>query len=212
VGLAGPPPRTAELYVIGGGEDTAQYFAATWLSRHPRLREALADRAVTLAVCAGLQLFGHHMTDQTGHDHPGLGLLDLSTRPGQSRAVGETVAHARLPGVGLLTGFANHAGATTLGPGAWALGHVESGPGNNPHHRIEGALNTDPATHPAIRVTGPTPGVVGTYLHGPVLARNPALADHLLARVLGYPLPELDPGRLPDLPTVRATYLPQHHC
>ena len=103
------------------------------------------------------------------------------TTPAAPRAVGETVAACRLPGVGTLTGFANHGGATELGPGTTALADVRSGPGNAPDGPVDGALG------PAARGADPTrgPGIVATYLHGPVLARNPALADHLLERVVG---------------------------
>lgn len=197
------PPLGCELYVIGGGEDTAQYFAATWLAGHRRLRVTLADRAVSLAVCAGLQIFGNVMTDPTGDEHPGLGLLDLSTRPGPRRTVGESVSTSTLPGVGRLTGFHNHRGVSTLGPDALPFARTDRGPANSPETRIEGAVTPQTAAPAAARA----PGIVATYLHGPVLARNPALADHLLARALGDPLPALDPALLPDMPALRATYL-----
>ncbi len=197
------PPVDCELYVVGGGEDTAQYFAAAWLSRHRRLCVTLAERAVSLAVCAGLQIFGNVVTDRAGDEHAGLGLLDLSTRPGAKRTVGESVSTSTLPGVGRVTGFHNHGGVSTLGPGAQPFAYTERGPANRPDTRIEGAV-TPQTSQPG---GGPAPGVVATYLHGPVLARNPALADHLLARALGGPLPPLDPEYLPDMPALRATYV-----
>ena len=197
------PPVGCELYVIGGGEDTAQYVAAEWLAGHRGLRTALAQRAVTLAVCAGLQIFGHVMTDPAEQEHAGLGLLDLSTRPGPRRTVGESIATSTLPGVGEVTGFHNHAGVSTLGPGALPFADTTRGPSNHPDTSIEGAV-TPTIVEPG---GGPVPGIVATYLHGPVLARNPALADHLLRRALGDPLPPLDGDRLPDMPALRATYL-----
>jgi CobQ-like glutamine amidotransferase family enzyme len=106
------------------------------------------------------------------------------------------VSTCTLPGVGALTGFHNHRGVSTLGPHAQPLAHLDRGPGNHPATADEGAVSD---------ASGP--GVVASYLHGPVLARNPALADHLLTRALGAPLPELDPERLPDLPALRRTYL-----
>jgi len=201
------PPTCCDVYLLGGGEDTAQYFAARWLARHRRLAAVLEESAVTLAVCAGLQLLGQVMTDREGREHAGLGLLDVTTRPGSTRAVGETVARCRLPGVGTLTGFSNHGGASTLGPGTAALGEIEHGLGNDPTGGLEGALHPDVALDPGTASTGPRPGVVGTYLHGPVLARNPDLAEHLLARVIGEPLPALDPTWVPELPNLRAAYL-----
>ncbi|MGH3775138.1 MAG: type 1 glutamine amidotransferase [Pseudonocardiaceae bacterium] len=187
------PATSCAVYVLGGGEDTAQQFAADWLRRHDQLRRALENSAVTLAVCAGLQVLGRSLTDTSGHAYPGLGLLDIATAPGRQRAVGEVITTCAVPGVGSLTGFENHRGVTTLGAGAAPLGRVVTGIGNGTGghfgHRTEGVL---------------TDRVVGTYLHGPVLARNPALADHILHKVTAQPLPPLD---LPDQTALRRTYL-----
>lgn len=190
----GAPATSCAVYVLGGGEDTAQHFAADWLRRHDQLRQALENRAVTLAVCAGLQILGRSLSDARGHDYPGLGLLDIATVPGRQRAVGEVVTTCVVPGVGLLTGFENHRGVTTLGAGTAPLGRVVTGIGNgtcDDHfgHRTDGVL---------------TDRIVGTYLHGPVLARNPALADHILYKVTGQSLPPID---LPDQAALRRTYL-----
>ena len=99
VGITDPPPRTADIYLLGGGEDTAQLTAAGWLVRH-RMRDALAERPVVLAVCAGLQLLGTTMTDRSGHTYDGAGVLDLTTAPGPRRAVGEVIATATDPTIG----------------------------------------------------------------------------------------------------------------
>ncbi|MGH3696268.1 MAG: type 1 glutamine amidotransferase [Pseudonocardiaceae bacterium] len=188
------PPTSCAVYLLGGGEDNAQLFAAEWLRRHHELRRALETSAVTLAVCAGLQILGTSMTDTGGTRYPGLELLDITTAPGRQRAVGEVVAHCAVPGVGALTGFENHRGVTTLGSGTTALGRVITGTGNGTteattRHRTEGVL---------------TERIIGTYLHGPVLARNPALADHILHKVTGHPPAPLD---LPDQAALRRTYL-----
>lgn len=183
------PPTSCDLYVLGGGEDAAQVFAAEWLRRQPALRSAMADRAMTFAVCAGLQVLGTSMPDATGLRSPGVGLLDLTTRRGRRRAVGEVVTWCALPDVGALTGFENHRGVTTLGAGAVPLGRVLHGTGNGTPGRGEGVL---------------TDRIIGTYLHGPVLARNPALADALLRRVTGGTLAPLE---LPDQAAVRADRL-----
>lgn len=190
------PPTGCAVYLLGGGEDTAQLFAADWLRRHNQLRRTLETSAVTLAVCAGLQILGRSMTDSKGQHYPGLGLLDISTAPGRQRAVGEVIASCTLPGVGSLTGFENHRGVTTLGPDIAPLGRVVTGTGNGTgegaRHRGEGVL---------------TERIIGTYLHGPVLARNPALADHILQQATGQILPALD---LPDQAALRQTYLRGH--
>lgn len=188
------PPASCAVYLLGGGEDTAQLFAADWLRRHRELRQALETRAVTLAVCAGLQILGQSMTDSRGKHYPGLGLLDITTAPGRQRSVGEVITRCSIPEVGSLTGFENHRGLTTLGSGASPLGLVITGTGNGTgapggRQHTEGVL---------------TDRIVGTYLHGPVLARNPALADHILHRVSGQSLPALE---LPDQAALRRTYL-----
>ncbi|MDQ4010732.1 MAG: glutamine amidotransferase [Actinomycetota bacterium] len=187
------PATTCAVYVLGGGEDTAQQFAADWLRRHDQLHRVLESSAVTLAVCAGLQILGRSLSDASGHHYPGLGLLDIATAPGRQRAVGEVTSTCAVPDVGSLTGFENHRGVTTLGAGTAPLGRVVTGIGNGTsdgtRHRTEGVL---------------TDRVVGTYLHGPVLARNPALADHILHKVTGQSLPPID---LPDQAALRRTYL-----
>jgi len=188
------PATGCAVYLLGGGEDTAQQFASDWLRRHDQLRRVLETSAVTLAVCAGLQILGRTMTDAGGHHYPGLDLLDITTAPGRRRAVGEVIATCALPGVGSLTGFENHRGVTTLGPGTAPLGRVVTGTGNGTGDgtttcRNEGVL---------------TDHIIGTYLHGPVLARNPALADHILHKVTGLALPPL---QLPDQAALRDTYL-----
>jgi CobQ-like glutamine amidotransferase family enzyme len=191
VGINDSPPRTADVYLLGGGEDTAQLTAARWLLRH-RMRDELAERHVVLAVCAGLQLLGTTMTDRSGHPYDGAGVLDLTTAAGARRAVGEITANATEPAIGRLTGFENHQGRTTLGPDARPLAVVERGVGN-------GVLHSGRA------VEGVRAGsVIGTYLHGPVLARNPALADHLLTLATGL---DLAPLELPDQEPMRRGYL-----
>jgi CobQ-like glutamine amidotransferase family enzyme len=171
------PPTDCEMFVLGGGEDAAQAYAAEWLDRHRPLRTAMLARQV-LAVCAGLQLLGQWMQTAAGDRIAGAGILDLTTSAGRHRAVGEVVAEATAPGVALLTGFENHLGHTTLGPDTAPLGRVVVGVGNG--DGTDGAL---------------TDSVIGTYLHGPVLARNPDLADLLLRRATGLTLSPLQvPG------------------
>jgi len=138
----------------------------------------VAGGAAVLAVCAGLQVLGHRFAGEDGQIHDGLGLLDCEThRDAGARRVGEVVVDPD-PDLSLpdLTGYENHGGVTTLGPSARPLGKVIVGHGNDGGDGTEGIINGR---------------VVGTYLHGPVLARNPALADHLLSSVLG-PLERLD--------------------
>ena len=187
------PPATCDIYLLGGGENTAQLFAADWLRRHTQLRHALTCHAQTLAVCAGLQILGQSLQDRSGHDHPGLGVLDVTTVPGRHRAVGEIISNCAIPGVGPLIGFENHLGTTTLGADTGRLGTVLTGTGNGTRDRA--GLRTEGVL---------TDRVIGTYLHGPILARNPALADHILRTLVGQ---DLDPIDIPDQAALRRTYL-----
>lgn len=129
-----------------------------------------------LAVCAGFQVVGTSFPDAEGRSCDGLGLIDVVTTKGQGRrCVGEVVSLPEHATLGLvsqkaMTGFENHSGVTRLGAGIEPLGRVRSGVGNG------GGAGTDGAT---------SGHVVGTYMHGPVLARNPALADALLSMATG---------------------------
>ncbi|HVX20531.1 MAG TPA: hypothetical protein VHB02_04220 [Acidimicrobiales bacterium] len=178
------PLPTGDLYCLGGGEDSPQLRAAEVLRADGALARAVDRGATVLAVCAGYQIMGHTFPGADGRPLPGVGLLDLTTVKGPGRrAVGEILAEpfpepaGRTP-LPTLTGFENHGGVTAVGPGARPLARVVSGVGNGAGDGTEGAW---------------AGRVVGTYLHGPVLARNPALADLLLGWAVGR---DLDP--LPD--------------
>ena len=163
------PLPSADLYTLGGGEDGPQVQATQSLAGDGRLARAVDDGAAVLAVCAGYQIVGTSFPAADGSAVDGIGLLDVATVKGEGRrAVGEIVVDAEVPGVGALTGFENHGGVSTLGPGVRALGRVRVGVGNG--DRTDGAWSGR---------------VVGTYLHGPALARNPALADRLLSWATG---------------------------
>lgn len=181
-------PAGLDAYLLGGGEDLNQAVAVGLLRGRPGrgLHAALEAGAPALAVCGSLQLLGTSYLDGAGRQTPGLCLLDLDTVASGPRCVGEVVA--RMPDGTLLTGFENHGGRTRLGPGAEPLAGVLVGNGNNGEDHTEGA-----------RIGN----LLATYLHGPVLARNPALADAIAAAVLerrGEPatLPPIegDPGEV----------------
>jgi hypothetical protein len=169
-------PTTADIYLIGGGEDGPQALAAQRLITDGGLRRAVTQGAAVLAVCAGYQLLGTSFYAK-GAKCRGLELLDLSSDRGPTRAVGELGGDID-PRLGLppLTGFENHGGRTHLGPTVAPLARVTVGVGN------------DGATEGAWRGK-----VLGTYAHGPALARNPAVADLLLRWATGADaLPPLD--------------------
>jgi len=167
-------PDAHDLYFIGGGEDRQQRLAAGDLrsGKGAALKEAAARGAVVLAVCGGYQLLGHYYRPSEGEDLPGIGLLDLTTQhpgPTAPRLIGNLVIRCPLIGGATLVGFENHGGRTKLGPRVRALGEVVSGFGNNGMDHTEGAVAGQ---------------VYGTYLHGPLLPKNPRFADHLIAVAL----------------------------
>ncbi len=183
-------PRDGDVYLLGGGEDAKQTAAAAELRADGALTEAVAKGAAVLGVCAGYQLLGAEFLGVGGVPTDGLGLLDVTTGRLPTRAVGNMLAHSDVPGLAELIGFENHGGATTLGPDARPLGRVEIGVGNG-SAVLAGVAGTDAGT-PGVATEGAIQGrVIGTYLHGPALALNPALADLLLTWVAG-PLAELD--------------------
>jgi hypothetical protein len=173
-----PVPRDGDIYLLGGGEDLPQILAARRLQADGGLVDAADRGAVIFAVCAGYQLVGHEFGGVDGEPEAGLGILDITSGRGERRAVGEIVADVDpVLGIPALTGFENHQGVTRLGPRAIPLATVTTGIGNGGGDGTEGA-------HAG--------RVLGTYLHGPALVRNPALADLLLGWVAG-PLPPLPP-------------------
>lgn len=167
-------PGAHDLYFIGGGEDRQQRLAADDLRtvKGAALREAASAGVVVLAVCGGYQLLGDYYRPSEGDDLPGLGLLDLVTvhpGPAARRLIGNIVIHSPHLDGAALVGFENHGGRTRLGPRAAPLGHVVAGFGNNGEDRTEGAVEGT---------------VYGTYLHGPLLPKNPQFADHLIVTAL----------------------------
>lgn len=183
------PLPAGDVYCIGGGEDGPQQLAAELLRADGTLAAAATSGAPVLAVCAGYQIVGRRFPATDGQPLDGLGLLDVVTEKSAApRAVGEILAEPLVEGLPALSGFENHSGRTTRGPGAAPLARVAAGVGNG--DRTEGAI---------------AGRVVGTYLHGPVLARNPALADLLLGWATGGALEPLDSAEEEALRAERVT-------
>jgi CobQ-like glutamine amidotransferase family enzyme len=177
-------PENLDVYIFGGGEDDPQHMAAEGMrGSKSNIERAHANGAVVLAICAGFQLIGHRYIAADGAELEGIGLIDMETRAGSPRLIGEVVVQPAANDVWgdlgpprALTGFENHGGRTTLGPEVTPLGRVLAGGGNGDGSQTEGAL---------------AERLIGTYLHGPVLPRNVELADRILAWVTGD-LPPLD--------------------
>lgn len=180
-----PIPDSLDVYLFGGGEDDPQVMASAGMrASRAAVDRARAGGAAVLAVCAGYQLIGHSYEAADGEILDGLGLVDAVTRAGPNRLIGELVVDPDAP-LPTLTGFENHGGRTRLGPGARPLGRVLAGGGNG--DRGDGVVGER---------------LIGTYMHGPVLPRNPALADHVLSWIVGD-LEPLDSTREEQLRAAR---------
>ena len=165
-----PLPNSGDIYLLGGAEDAAQLLSLSALRKGSILSRAAQKGAVVLAICAGFQIIGRKYVTRD-EELEGLGLLDVMTTPGDKRLVGDIAVQSSLFDV-LMTGFENHSSITTLGKDVEPFGKVIAGNGNG-LAGFDGAMENN---------------VFGTYLHGPVLARNPEFADLLLARAVGEPL------------------------
>ncbi|GHP18540.1 glutamine amidotransferase [Rhodococcus fascians] len=184
--LNDPVPDSLDVYTLGGAEDSAQRLATRHLTRYPGLQNAAARGVPVLAICAAIQVLGHWYETSAGERVDGISLFDVTTAPQATRSIGEVVTEPTLDGLTQkLSGFENHRGGTTLGPDAAPLAKVTHGVGNGVGDGREGVVQGS---------------VLGTYMHGPVLARNPELADYLLERALGTTLAPLD---LPEVTQLR---------
>jgi lipid II isoglutaminyl synthase (glutamine-hydrolysing) len=164
-------PGAHDLYYVGGGQDREQFLVAENLAaKAAPLIEAVVDGgAAMLAVCGGYQLLGRGYKGFHGEEMPGVGLLPLETIAGKTRMIGDVLLETDV--VGPIAGFENHAGRTYLDAGAEPLGRVVSGFGNDGESGNEGCR---------------LGRAIGTYLHGPLLPRNPRLADWLLQEAIAH--------------------------
>ncbi len=172
IGLADTVPvGEIDLFYVGGGQDREQEAVAPDLAAKAQaLHEAVEGGVAFLAVCGGYQLLGRFYRDRTGVELPGIGLLPLHTVAGERRMIGDVLLECEWAGR-TLAGFENHAGRTHLDAGAEPLGRVISGFGNDGESGDEGCR---------------LGRLYGTYLHGPLLPRNPWFADHLLGLALAH--------------------------
>jgi lipid II isoglutaminyl synthase (glutamine-hydrolysing) len=167
-------PGDFDLLYVGGGQDREQALVANDLAaKREAVIAAVEGGAAVLAVCGGYQLLGRSYRDFHGVDLPGVGLFPLETVAGERRMIGDVLLECELEPRSrrTLAGFENHAGRTLLDAGAEPLGRVISGFGNDGESGFEGC-----------RVGR----AVGTYLHGPLLPRNPWFADWVLAQALAH--------------------------
>jgi len=184
-----------DLIFAGGAQDREQRAVAEDLLRTkaPALRDAVERDVVVLAVCGAYQLFGRHYREASGKEIPGAAIFDLHTEhPGAAarRCIGNIVVEWESPaGPRTIVGFENHGGRTFLGEGARPLARVRSGNGNNGRDRGEGAVYRN---------------AFGTYIHGSLLPKNPAFADHLILTALRRRHPGVTLAQIDDRAEDRA--------
>jgi CobQ-like glutamine amidotransferase family enzyme len=168
VSVGDPLPTDADILLGGGGQDAAQgEIGADFAARAAELRAMADDGVVMLAICGTYQMLGHEFVTHDGRRIEGTGVLDVTTHGQLERLIGNNAVQTEHSG--LLVGYENHSGLTELGPGVRPLGTTTTGRGNNGRDHTEGAVRDN---------------VIGTYLHGPVLAKSPRFADELLRRAL----------------------------
>jgi CobQ-like glutamine amidotransferase family enzyme len=167
-------PDAHDLLYVGGGQDREQMLVARDLAAKAEdVVAAHAAGVAVLAVCGGYQLLGRGYRGFHGEDMPGVGLFPLETVAGDRRMIGDVLLECELEQGSrrTLAGFENHAGRTRLDPDAVPLGRVVAGFGNDGESGFEGCR---------------LGRAIGTYLHGPLLPRNPWLADWLLTQALAH--------------------------
>lgn len=159
-------PETIDIVIGGGGQDAGQdVIQADLLSIAPKLRQLVNDDTPILVICGLYQLFGKFFRTKDGHTINGVGIFDIETHGGPERMIGNIVTNSTE--FGDIIGYENHSGQTFLSDGVQPLGKVLKGAGNNGHDEFEGA-----------RVRN----VIGSYLHGSLLPKNPAIADWLIEK------------------------------
>ena len=173
--------KGADILMAGGGQDRGQLLVADDLqAKSEALHAAYQDDLPMLLICGSYQLFGNYFQTIEDTRIPGIGIFDAVTTATDRRLIGNVVIDSVF---GKIVGFENHSGATVLADGVEALGKVEKGHGNDGASGHEGAISRN---------------CIGTYLHGPVLVKNPVLADSIISRALkrSYDIVELE--RLDD--------------
>lgn len=175
-------PADVDIIVGGGGQDSGQSKIGDDLqSIGPKLRQLADDNVPMLMICGLYQQFGHFFKTKEGTVLKGIGVLDIETIGGGERMIGNIVTTNET--FGLIVGYENHSGQTTLGSGAQPFGNVIRGAGNNGKDETEGARYRN---------------VIGTYMHGSLLPKNPAIADWLIEQAATRKYGEFTPNVIED--------------
>lgn len=175
-------PTEADIIIGGGGQDAGQdTIQADLLKIGPQLHKLAQADTPMLVICGLYQMFGNFFRTKDGHEIKGIGLFNLETHGGPERMIGNIVTQS--PEFGDIIGYENHSGQTFLASGVQPLGKVIKGAGNNGQDEYEGA-----------RVRN----VIGSYLHGSLLPKNPAIADWLIEKAASKKYGEFTPTVIDD--------------
>jgi CobQ-like glutamine amidotransferase family enzyme len=175
-------PQEIDIIIGGGGQDAGQdKIQADLLKIKPRLLELASDDTPMLVICGLYQLFGNFFRTKDGHEIKGIGLFDIETHGGPERMIGNIATHSEE--FGEIIGYENHSGQTFLGSDVQPLGKVQKGAGNNGQDEFEGARSRN---------------VIGSYLHGSLLPKNPMIADWLIEKAATKKYGEFSPTVIDD--------------
>ncbi len=176
-------PKKVDLVIGGGGQDSGQdKIHADLIKIGPQLQQWADAGTPMLMVCGLYQLFGHFFKTLSGKQLDGIGILDIKTYGTTERLIGNITTHSEE--FGDIIGYENHSGQTHLGSNVEPLATVVKGAGNNASNGNEGARHKN---------------VIGTYLHGSILPKNPALADFLIRTAVERKFGEFSPDLVDDL-------------
>ncbi len=167
IGIGEKIPLETDIIISGGGQDKGQVEVKNdLLSKRADVTKMAEDGVTILVVCGTYQLFGHRFVTNKHDAIEGLGIFDMETVAGEKRLIGNIVTKTHF---GDIVGYENHSGLTKLSSEQKPFGKVIRGAGNNGTDKTEGAIRNN---------------VFGTYLHGPLLPKNPKIADELIRRAL----------------------------
>lgn len=175
-------PDNVDLIVGGGGQDSGQgRIQHDLLERGDQLKQLAEQDVPMLMICGLYQLFGKFFRTKDGERIEGISLFDIETHGGDTRMIGNIVTQSEL--FGEIVGYENHSGQTQLGSTAMPLGFVTKGDGNNGQDKTEGVIYRH---------------CIGTYLHGSLLPKNPAIADWLIEQACIHAYGDFTPSVIDD--------------
>lgn len=175
-------PSDVDIVIGGGGQDSGQAkIHEDLLSISDKLHKIADENTPMLMVCGLYQLFGHFFKTSDGKTLDGIGILDVKTYGTNERLIGNITTYSDI--FGYIVGYENHSGQTYLANGCTPLAKTVKGAGNNSSDKHEGAVYNN---------------VIGTYLHGSILPKNPAIADYLIEQACLNKFGEFTPKTIDD--------------